>query len=132
MFGADLLEDVRVHLAVNTPHRITTKNIDVVDPGQLVTQLFVLNRSMDVTLCPEQMSTFAEKCNAGTLRRRSLCCRTNEDSKGLHKPNRIKCVIDHECREGLRAIQSDISALFNSRNDIHTLSLQSWKKTVPV
>ena len=64
MLSADLLEEVGVHPARNVLHRITAQNIDVVDRGQLVTESFVLNRSMHITLCPQEMHSFSEDCNA--------------------------------------------------------------------
>ena len=60
MLSADLLENVDVHPALNTAHRITAQKIDFVDFGQLITEFFVLNRGMDITLCPQEMRAFSE------------------------------------------------------------------------
>src|SRR6516225_8214469 len=115
MLSADLLEDVGLHLAVNTPHRITTKNIDVVDLGQLVTEFLIFDHSLHITFCPQEMCSFSENYNAGMFPIRSPCCRRNEITKGLHKPNWIKPVIDHECREGICSTQCNVSTLLNGR-----------------
>ena len=123
MLSADLFEEVIVHPARNSRHAISAQNIDLVDPGQLVTEFFVLNRSLDVTLFPQEICALSENCDAGMCAPRSLCCRRNEIAKGLHEPDWIKCVIDHECREGVCDIQCDVSTLFNGDTDIHTLSL---------
>lgn len=125
MLRTDLLEEVNIHLAVNTSYGITTQKIDFVDPGQLVTEFFILNRSIDIPLCPQEMGTFSEKCDTGVFPRRSLSCHRNEVAKALHKMTWIKRAIDHECREGVCSIQGDVSTLRNGRIDFHALSLQS-------
>ena len=132
MLSADLLEEVGVDPALNVLHRITAQNIDVVDLGQLVTEFFVLNRGMHITLCAQEMRTFSEDCNARMFPICSLYCRHNEIAKCLHKPDAINHALDYECREGVCSIQRDVSTLLNGRTDVHALSLQSWNKAVPV
>src|SRR5580765_2786213 len=132
MFRADLLEEVGVHPALNVLHRISAQNVHVVCPDKLVTELFHLDCCLCVTLCPQEMHTFSEDCNARMFPICSLYCRHNEIAKRLHKPNSINHALDYECREGVCSIQRDVSTLLNGHTDVHALSLQSWKKAVPV
>jgi hypothetical protein len=49
MLNADLMKEVGAHAALNIPHKITAQNVDVIDFGQLVTEFFVFNCSIDIT-----------------------------------------------------------------------------------
>src|SRR5215467_12933028 len=62
----------------------------------------------------------------------SFSCGHNEISEKFQKSNRIRPVVDHECRQCLCSVQVDISALRNRQIDIQTVSLQYCKLTVAV
>ena len=113
-------------------HHIPAQNIHVVCLGYLIAESFHLNRRFCITLCPQEMNTFSENCNAGLLSLRGFRCSHDEIAKEVQISNGIKDSIDHECRERVGSIQRDISALLNRSTDIQPLCLQSWKKTVPV
>ena len=63
---------------------------------------------------------------------RGLCCSRDEIAKGLHKPNWIKRVIDHECCQSICSIKGGVCTLLNGSTDVQALSLQSCKKAAPV
>jgi hypothetical protein len=84
-----------------------------------------LNRRFCITLCPQEMNTFSEHCNAGLLSLRSVCRSHDEITKEVQISNGIKHSIDHECRERVGSIYRDVSSLLNRNTDIQAVCLQS-------
>src|ERR1700751_837079 len=124
MFCADSLEGMLVHPARNAAHRVPAQNIHVMYFGEPVAEFFHLNCSLRVTLLPQEMHTFSDKCDSGLLSLRCLGRCHNEITQKFQKTNWIRCVIEHQCRERVSSIQRDISALFNSRTDVQAVCLQ--------
>jgi hypothetical protein len=56
--------------------------------------------------------------------------RHNEIIQEFEKTNWIRQVVNHDNRESLSSIQSDLSAMLDSSIEIHAVGLQSWKKSV--
>src|SRR6476469_6387830 len=132
MFCTDLLEDVAARLAPNGTQMIRAQNIHVVCLGYLIRESFNPNRRLCVTLCPQEMNTFSENCNAGLFSLRSVCRSHDEITKEVQKWSWIRHAIEHECRKRVSSIQQDESPLLNRGTDIRAICLQSWNKAVPV
>src|SRR4029077_12157021 len=56
----------------------------------------------------------------------------DEVTHGLEESDRIRHVIDHECRKRFSHIQRDVTSLLNRWTDVQATALQGRNETVPM
>src|SRR6476660_889936 len=132
MLCTDSLEDLRGHPSLDSEQRIPAQNIHIVHLDQLIAEFFVLDRGLRVTLFPQNTRTFSENNNAGVVHLCRFCRCLNEIAEATYKQCRIEHVLYHEWRDRVSCVHCDISALLNSRAQVQSGGLQSWKKVLPM
>src|SRR5215469_5247073 len=132
MRGTDPMEIEAVFHTVKDAERVPAQNIHVVCFAYLTPQSFQLNCRFRLALCQQERSTLAARHDPSRCALRSFRRRNNKIIHNSQEFDPIRQAIDHESRERLANIDSDVSVLLHGGGYIHAMCLQSWKKPFPM
>ena len=128
MLQTDVLKKRGIHRTFNPSKTISTENVQIVFFGQLITKFLNLSRCIWVSLFPQSVHRFPEKCNTRMLLFCRVRRRLNELVERLKKANGIERAIHYERRECVTHVQLDIPALLNCSANVQTVRLQRPKQ----
>src|SRR5215469_3626438 len=132
MLCTELLKDGFIYPTLQRAQTISAQNIHVVSPGELISEFFHLDCCLWITLRTEDMHTFSKNCDSWTSGICSTCRDQTKICKRLHEKSWVRHPVNENRGERIRSVKSEISALFNSSSNMHTVRLQPRNKIDPV